>query len=262
MSHDISNLNIGYSGGSGGFLLLHLLLLSGRYHTEFNDNVSFTQAFEKQWKIDNHVTWKTHETWPSNSKTHNSSTDLNKIYFFCNPYDDQQWGKYPGSTLILYTDYSSQNILAHYKKANWHYKKQHSLNLKFSAYRELLNNWKKHYSNIKDPAWPECRSFRDIEKLPDFIQQEILKNPYTADYLNYQYVSPVEKYQDSWVLNSMIPILKAADYVVQLQDLVNSNGSILEKLLSIPPMNNKQIDFLQNWKKLHPTELLTSIGIY
>jgi hypothetical protein len=59
----------------------------------------------------------------------------------------------------------------------------------------------------------------------------------------------------------MIPYLKSADVVVKLQDLVNSNGKILETLFDIPEINNKQLALLKKWKQHHTNELLTSIGI-
>ena len=33
--------------------------------------------------------------------------------------------------------------------------------------------WANHYNNIKDPSWPVCNSFDDIDKLPNYIQLEI-----------------------------------------------------------------------------------------
>ena len=55
--------------------------------------------------------------------------------------------------------------------------------------------------------------------------------------------------------------LNCAHMVVKLQDLVNSHGSVLENLLSIPPINAQQRELICKWKKLHPPELLQKIGI-
>jgi hypothetical protein len=258
----MTDLSIGYSGGSGGFLLLHLLLLSDQYHVKFQDNKSFDEVIDQQWKITDPNQWKSSETWPDNLQTYNSQTLLNKIYFYCNPYNDQDWGQYSTSTIILYTDYRSQILLSHYKKAHWYCKKdQLGLNLKFSAYRKLLKNWKNHYNNIKDSQWPKCPSFRAIDKLPESIQKEILDNEYTAEYLNYQYHEPVDKYCNQWVLDAVIPLLNSADIVIRLQDLVNSNGAVLEEVLKIPSINSRQLQLLADWKKLHTPELLDKIGI-
>jgi hypothetical protein len=164
--------------------------------------------------------------------------------------------------MILYTDYRSQTLLAHYKKANWYHKKdQPSCDLKFAAYRELLKNWRNHYNNIKIFHWPECPSFRDINKLPQSIQTQILNNEYTAYYLNYQYCEPTGTYCDQQVLSDLLPLLNSADIVIRLQDLVNSNGAVLEEVLKIPSINSRQLQLLADWKKLHTPELLDKIGI-
>lgn len=258
----MTDLNIGYSGGSGGFLLLHLLMLSGHYHVELQHNKTFTEAFEQQWNISNPDHWKQSEIWPDNEQTYASQTHLNKIYFFCNPYEHADWSRYPGATLTIYTDYNSQQLLAYYKKAHWYYKKNHPVfDLKFLALRELLRSWQKHYQNIKDSTWPDCPSFRNINQLPEVIKNEVLKNPHTAHYLNYQYTTPVEKYQDYLVYKDMVPVLESADVAIRLQDLVNSNGAILSELLLVPPMNTQQLALLQLWKNLHPKDLLDKIGI-
>ena len=39
--------------------------------------------------------------------------------------------------------------------------------------------WNKHYSDIKDQSWPECKTLWDFNFLPEFIKQELLKNAYT-----------------------------------------------------------------------------------
>lgn len=258
----MANLTIGYSGGSGGFLLLHFLLLSNQYYCKFREDKSFDRAIKQQWKITDPSQWKSSETWPDNSKTYQSQTSLNKIYFVCNPNDNPEWTSYPSRTLALYTDYQSQSALAYYKKAGWYYSNRVCEDLKFLAYRNLLRNWKEHYQNIKDPTWPKCTSFRDIEKLPESIQQEVLKNPYTHEYLTYQYIMPTKQYQEHWVFDAMLPILNSADIVVRLQDLVNDNGSALLNQLCLPPINKQQLELLELWKKLHPANLLSRIGIH
>jgi hypothetical protein len=260
----MNDLNIGYSGGSGGFLLLHLLMLSDRYHVEFQQSKTFAEVFEQQWKITNPDHWKDTETWPDNPKTCVSTTSLNKIYFFCNPDENPDRTHYPGLNLVLYTDYRSQLLLTRYKKAFWHYNKhnQPDYSDQFSKYKKLLKHWRTHYQNIKDPTWPDCKSFRYVDQLPSSIQKEILENPYTAKFLNLQYIDPVEKYQEHWVFCKLIPVLTSADITIRLQDLINSNGTILSDLLNLPPINQKQLKFLKQWKQLHSVELLNKIGIH
>jgi hypothetical protein len=72
---------------------------------------------------------------------------------------------------------------------------------------------------------------------------------------------PVANYKAYEVNELVAPVLNLADYTIRLQDLINSNGSILTEILSTPAMNSKQLTFLQTWKQLHPPELLSKIGI-
>jgi hypothetical protein len=78
--------------------------------------------------------------------------------------------------------------------------------------------------------------------------------------LGFQYREPVDKYRDHWVFNDVIPLLNSTDIVIRLQDLVNSNGAVLEEVLKIPSINNRQLQLLADWKKLHTPELLDKIG--
>ena len=50
---------------------------------------------------------------------------------------------------------------------------------KFYDHDSDVLNWREHYSNIKDPSWPECKAPRDFKLLPEFIKQELLEIPYT-----------------------------------------------------------------------------------
>jgi hypothetical protein len=258
-----SELKLGYDSGAGGFLLLHLLLLSEKYHIKFEPDISISDAIDRQWKILNHFKWKDTETWPNNELTRSTSTDLTKLYIFPKVWQDLNWTEYSGVKLMLYTDFDSQKRLCYYKRAGW-YQNQvaPSFDLKIPAFRELLKNWQIHYQNIKDPSWPKCQSFRHIDQLSERIQKEVLDNEYTVKFLNYQYVDPIEKYQEHWVFNKLIPYLEVADIVLRLQDLVNSNGEILSEILDIPPINDKQIQLLKLWKSLHTPELLSKIGIH
>jgi hypothetical protein len=202
----MNDLNILYSGGSGGFLLLHLLLLSDRYVVKFSRAVDFDYVLEHQWNIKNSNQWKLTEVWPSNRLTHQCTSDLNKIYFYCNPELERNTKEYCDFDVVLYTDYVSQQKLAFYKKANWYSGRP---GLKFDG--------------------------------------ELYKNR-------------VEEYCGQLLYKPIVPFLKTAKVAIKLQDLVNTNGAVLENKLGLP-MNDKQHQFINAWKKLHPTELLTDIGI-
>lgn len=261
----MTNLNIGYSGGSGGFLLLHLLLLSEKYHVSFANNKTFDQAFSQQWTIDALHKWKHTETWPDNPLTFDSTSLLNKIYFFCNPIDITDLTQYPGKTLVIYTDYHSQLLLAYYKKARWYYDTTSSsdfnvpIDLKLSELlSEILSlKWQQFYDDVKDSSWPKCDNFQEICNLPLHIQQELSTDPHFFEAQKL----PTINYKTQDVHESIAPILQSADYTIKLQDLLNSNGSILTETLGMPPINSKQQAFLEKWKQLHPPELLSKIGI-
>ena len=312
------DITLSYSGGSGGFLLLHLLLLSGKFYTVFKNKRSLTDIIQSQWNIANHDEWKESEAWPDNNLTQLDTTSLRKLYFSVNPYQPDMLTSFPGKNLVLYTDIDSQLELAYFKKANWFidYTSSFFTKKKIQSFKEKLLAWNIHYNNIKDPTWPKCLSHRHINRLPTAIQQEILESEYTQQFLNsadivvklqdlgkileelleiptmnskqhelierWKKLHPQELlesehtqqflnigservlynyYKNELVYPPMLPFLNSADIVVKLQDVVNSNGKILEELLEIPTMNSKQHELIERWKKLHPQELLEQIGI-
>lgn len=256
--HDLTLL---YSGGSGGFLLLHLLLLSGKFNTEFTNNKHQTlkDIINFQWNITKNTEWKKSEIWPNNKVTNTTASDLLKLYFICNPSEDTYI--YPSKKLLLYTDIDSHLELAFYKKALWFYEcKAKSLDI--AKFKFALIHWQNHYKNLRGSDWPKFKSFRQIHKLPEKIQEELLENSYTKLFLNYQSELPErERFQGDLVTKEIIPFLNSADYIIKLQDLVNTEGKILENLLDLPAINKQQIDLIKHWKSLHPSEFLTKIGI-
>jgi hypothetical protein len=122
-----NNVTLAYSGGSGGFLILHLLLLSNQFVSLFDTQKSLTEIVQEQWTIQDHTRWKQNEYWPNNASTRQAHTDLRRLYFVCNP----GFGPGPGcnddynnysqeTTAIVYTDIESQNELCFFKRAHWY----------------------------------------------------------------------------------------------------------------------------------------------
>jgi len=256
--HDI---NLIYSGGSGGFLLLHLLLLSDRYNASLRSNDSLDQIIKNQWTISAPQFWKKTEVWPNNILTRATNTNLAKVYYYCNASLDQSFD-YSKFNLVLYTDYNSQRKLAYFKRAHWFLGcTKPVFDYKFSTLLTLLREWQKHYNNIKDVSWPSCISFRHINKLPHYIQTEVLANPYTSYFVNYVYSAPYSDYQNENVYSPVLPFLQSASVVIKLQDLVNSDGQILVDKNLLTNINQQQIQLLCRWKKLHTLDLLKDIGI-
>ena len=235
--------------------MLHLLLLSGKFYTAFNKNEFIDSIIDKQWNVSDHSKWKQSETWPNNLA-------LDRLYFICNP--DQDSASFaPAKNLVLYTDIDSQIELAWYKKANW-FCNDCSSSLKIAVLKKLIQEWHAHYCNLKDPSWPSHVSARHINRLPKKIQQKLLDSECTHQLLKKFAdcrLSLVGNYEKDLVDLSILPFLQNADVVVKLQDLVNSNGTVLENLLGIPPINEQQRDLIDHWKKLHPPDLLKKIAI-
>jgi hypothetical protein len=258
----MTNWALQYSGGSGGFLLLHLLLLSDKFYASFDKDLSLDQIIQEQWNIKSPNQWKRTEIWPNNQITLDSQINVDKIYFRCNPFAndiEDILGELPYKKIVIYTDYHSQDLLAHYKKANWY---SHS-GTKYTKFKKFLKGWQKYYTNIKDSSWPKCLSVRHIDRLPENIQREILADPYINYFLNFGYQDrpPGAYFNNTLVSSPIVPYLESADVIVKLQDLVNSDAKILETLVNVPKINSKQLALLQKWKQHHTKELLVSIGI-
>jgi hypothetical protein len=267
----MQDIKIGYSGGSGGFLLLHLLLLSGKFYTAFDSTDSLQNIINSQWDIKNHCDWKKSETLPNNLLTALSTdTQTSRLYFFCNPgFENSSFTQCHAKSLILYTDIHSQADLAFLKKSMWWQNGSNTREHNFvrRSYGILVEQWNMHYCNIKDPSWPSRVSPRRIHKLSTPIYKEILESEHTqnrlkqvSDYLDGIPFGAI-LYKNTLVDQYILPFLNNANVVIKLQDLVNSNGSVLLDILDIPCINKQQLDLINHWKKLHPPALLEKIGI-
>lgn len=269
------DLRLLYSGGSGGFIVLHFLLLSKKYQIDIvNSSTTIEKIIDQQWCLRNSKRWKMHEVWPTNAQTKLLSEP--RLFFFCYPLEDIN--NYPGKNLVVYTDIDSQVKLSQYKNANWFF----STSFSASIYKLLLT-WREHYRRIKDSSWPTCTSWRKVKNLPEHIQQEIINDP------NYSYFVEQEsilmsqkfkkisatinptlesikiknstKYQDIEVSTDAYCLLQMADYKIKLQDFINDNGQNLLDQLGLGTVTSEQKELLQKWKNLHPAELLEQIGI-
>ena len=259
----MNNWKLEYSGGSGGFLLLHLLLLSGKFYSAFDKDLPLDKIVQEHWNIVSHDQWKKTEIWPNNQTTESSVTNLDKLFFYCNPYDHKNYTtEFSGKKIVIYTDLHSQRLLAYYKKANWYCNGFRVFDVRYPVFKDFLKRWRVHYNNIKDPDWPKCVSIRHLSRLPKNIQQEIIANPYTEYFLNFTYQEPQDYFNGEPVYKPMKPFLESADIVIKLQDLVNSNATILKKLFDLPDINPKQVDLLNKWKQFHNKELLIDLGIH
>jgi hypothetical protein len=115
-------------------------------------------------------------------------------------------------------------------------------------------------------SWPTCRSFRHINKLPHQVQQELLSNADTQNYIgcnnwqDYLVKNFTKKYQDSLIFDDAMNLIKSADDCIRLQDLVNSCGEILVEKNLISSVNKKQQALINRWISLHHRDILNQIG--
>ena len=254
----MKDLVIFYSGGSGGHLLLHLLMLSGKYHTVFEKNEKFSTVLDKQWNITVGSEWKNNETWPINYETKHSITDLKKLYMLCNYVEDPAAPNFKYTEKIcLYTDIQSQIQLSFFKRANWFVYTSGTFDDEIKRYRN--SEWNKLYNNLKADDWPECSDISQLAQLPKYMREELNKN-YLVQILTSDPPFKTETYKNDQIYHDAHSMIMSSHYSIKLQDLINSNGEILVETLGIT-INQQQLNLIDKWKKLHPPELLTSIGI-
>lgn len=257
----MNNINLMYAGGSGGFFLLHLLLLSGKYMSVFPPGWTVQSIVQHQWAIVNADCWKDNEIMPINPLTEQAHTDLNKIYFYCNPHLYHKI--YSATNVVLYTDFDSQQKLCLYKKSN-RFLNHRSVyvNQKIFEYRQLIQQWRNYYQAVRDPSWPACPSIKQFYTLPDYIQKELLNGPDVTHYINKDYRGlNTENYAGQAVDKNIVDYLKNARLAICLQDLVNSRAQILVDQGLITEINSQQLELIDRWRSLHPTQLLNHIGI-
>lgn len=272
-----NDIKLCYFGGAGGFIILHLILLSKKFFCQFSDDGrTLEQIIDKQWQISNPRLWKVNECWPDNYKTQNAQTDLRKIYFFCNPVINEV-NKFNGKIIFLYLDADAHIKMTEYKHAGPFYHFPTSLFTNHVAYyRAQIKEWQIHYDNIKDSSWPKCLSPSGFKKLPDFIQKELHNEPHTSALLNIKkYVALDHKtrskkietlYSKKVMAPNGIEVLPAvrdffphADHLFKLTDVINDLDLLSE--ITKTAINQDQIALRDRWKSLHPFSLLNNIGI-
>jgi hypothetical protein len=223
MNKDSDDLNIFYYGGSGGFLFLHLLLLSGNYTCHFHhENISLNSyqswflffkkvVYKNQWNIG--PEWKNTESWPINSVTQTMDLGKQKIYFTCNQIE--QWESLPGKKVFLYTDLRTELRLAWYKKAFAYYKKWYKDEIVTTT--EAIRRTKLAIRNA------------------EVIDGEI-------------YTKGVQR------------AMEQADVKISLKDLVNNPGAALLNNFDLS-INESQQTHIDNWINLHPVQLLSKTNL-
>jgi len=246
MSQDVSLL---YYGGSGGNFCLHLLMLAGNYNCIFNSDIQdFDTIFQNQWNINQIGKWKTTETSVENDRTLHANLS-NKIYLKCNP-DKHSLTRYPGTTVVIYTDIETQIYLAKTKNAFWFFKN--------NPQEEMLV---RKYNSIKAKEWPTCYSMAEFDNLPETIKEECLTEWEfnrildTAEFVQLFRAHRQILYKGDYILGSLKDIIDIdqADIKVKLQDLIKTKGRVLFDQLGLQA--NAQTDnFVDMYVNLHTPE--------
>lgn len=238
-----------YAGGSGGFLMLHMLLLSG-WQVGFRQNFSLDTILQKQWDVTQLGDWKASEICPDNQLTMQLPSP--KLYFYCNPLANQQ--VLSEKIITIYTDIQSQIRLSRAKKAHWFYGTNSDFELQeFTRIRE------QHYSNVRDPEWPVLLTDASDQQL-----QEISSDPYwiqleSAGTWENLTISNSTSFNNVLVDPNIFSWLARSNEVVLLQDLVNTPHVVFSRLDLT--FTDKHQQLLDRWISLHTKSLLESIGI-
>jgi hypothetical protein len=215
------DLTLCYNGGAGGFLLLHLIVLSGEYYygipyfDKFKDPTYdlwrrwFEDLLKHQWKQRIMNTWKSGEIWADNTVTDKISIpNKNKIYFWCGPErapGQVDYGRPDRKYIYMYTDAKTQTRLILLKRASFFSKgvqERNGIRDFINVYKEMLHHSKFHNDTL--------------------LLREVHSHV-TSD-----------KY----------------DVLVNLKELVSNPEKILLEITGLP-MNNEQCKLLDHWKKLH-----------
>jgi len=267
-----NDIKLCYFGGSGGHFLLHLLLLSDNFFCRFKKDLTINQILDYQWNITDPTKWKSTEIWPANKLTKELETEKRKLYLFCNP-SLPETSEYTGNTVLLYLDKASHIEMMRYKQANYFYVTQTFM----EYYRTELSIWRQHYDNLKDPSWPNCTGPNGFKNLPQCIKDELLQNPYTFKYLNFDKWPPRDPNKVSDEIDCLLsrkgPVMndgtevlpevydfsKFCDICINLRDVVNNPNQL--SYITGNNINKKQLRLLNHWVSLHPSSLLKKIGI-
>jgi len=267
----MKDISIYYSGGSGGFIALHSILLTDQYFCSFkginfltdsNFLINFDIIKNKQWSINLNTSpdlkWKSSEIWPDNDKSLTAASARAKVYFHCSRFQEPVKGK----SVLIYTDIESQLKLCKLKKAAWY---------NYTDY-PLPKFWQSSYYSIKADFWSNSVTLAtNLSDIPEYQQAEVLARMSNfndvAKANNQKTVTTEEILAKSRTLphgllveGRVADFYEIADHCILLQDLVNTDGKILLDAIGVQHTDNHSMLF-NKWRSLHSLEFLKSIGI-
>jgi hypothetical protein len=190
--NNLSDVSVLYFGGSGGFFLLHLLMLSKKFFCSPLED--FESVFHKQWTIQDPARWKSSETWPNNAATAGAQTNLRKLFLHCN--GGPGWDQHSGSKVLLYTDIETQLAMAEYKKA-WCFHPDFVGTRDQTQVREAVI---KDSVEIKGKlCWREVADKWTIANQTVYLQDIVSDCEVFLNSLNLEYTSQHAQFVDQWV---------------------------------------------------------------
>lgn len=248
------DIYLGYRGGSGGFLLLHLLLCSDDYHLCFRDGYTFKDAMDMQWHITDPYRWKNTEVWPDRHATMCQSSPLPYIFYYCNP----RIGEY---------FWTNQEYIANsYQKI----KDQSWPNVEdFESYSRLPKYIRDECETRHDLA-PLVRRYaadkRFVWLYTDIDSQNELAFYKKANWYVDEPEKPKQVQLDYGIYNNTrvdikaVPFLLDCDTALYLQDVIKNPAVLVEQGL-IRSVDSRHTQLIDKWLSLHPRQLLQKINL-
>lgn len=253
MTNTKPDVYLGYRGGSGGFLLLHLLLYSGDYHVSFKHGLTFEDAVNMQWQIANTLYWKNSEVWPDRHETMLHCSPLPRIFYHCNPDISEYF--LPQKYIV--------NSYQRCKDQSWPDVEDFESFMKLPKYirdeceiQHGLAPLVQRYAKHKKFVW----LYTDIDS-----QHELAYHK-KAHWYWQQPEKPKQVQLEHGIYNNTpveieaVSFLQRCDIVLYLQDLIQ-NPSILVEQGLIQSINSKQTQLIEKWLSLHPQELRQKINL-
>lgn len=197
---------------------------------------------QKNWDITSPKSWKSSETKKSS----------NGVKLRCNADSINT----EATSILVYTDIYTQEVLARYKHAKWYACFQDTEIPSDYMFDSVLNS----YNNVKDISWPDIASYSDISSLPKYVKQELIEDfgfPVDMDNPFAWFLHGVLKdtfdFNGVRVYNDVAPLLNA-NYKFLLQDVVRTKFDCVCDALQIT--NNEKVkQHIEQWLQLHPENI-------
>jgi hypothetical protein len=265
-----NDLNIFYSGGSGGFYLLHWILLYKKHYANFSsDNelkVKFISQLTNEHRSQLRLSRDSYQNikdpkWPHYKYYFNNFDSLSPPMKLELQQHHSNWAD--PTNLDGWLDYQLDCIIQHQwnNSAGWKSTEQwpeNSVTLstgcpqrkyKIYFFCNDVDQWKNYpgkrivlytdiFSQLRLGAFKHANWFRNTTLNTKQIIKEILKNNIT-------------KINNEYIHADLVSAFNSADLVIKLQDLITDPTGTL----GIAPTDD-HIKFRNHWKSLHPTQLL------